>query len=229
MAAGLGEFSGAKVIGDLVALLRDVHDSEQSPPAVTTSGRARKPPEALLDVLRRLHRGNGSRVDATAGETNASARYDRVREVFRRREQTLREESLIVDRILDRVRAGAAPGALPGEAVIQQTLRIACASGGRSGGRFLVVNETDAPARVTARFGRPSARSLAPIEGAALRLDPGALLVEAMGCAEAELSIDLHDCAAPVGERIDVAVELLDDARRLGRVWVEIVVEGPHR
>jgi hypothetical protein len=147
-----------------------------------------------------------------------------VREIFSRREQSLRKETLLVDRILDRMRSGAAPRDLPGDGVLQQSLRIACPAGGRSGGRFLVANETGAAARVSAAIGRPNGRGLRSLTGIGLRVEPEVLALEAGASSSMQVEVDLLRCVAPVGESIDVAVALEDGERRLGRIWIEVVV-----
>lgn len=229
----------ASAIGELVGLLRDVHERRRAPepgldPEPAPRAASRAPSTALVEALRRLHEAQGGAVrepaePEAAGEPDAPARYDRVRRLFRRRERALREEALLVDRILDQVRAGEAPRAQAGDAVLQQTLRIACTPRGRSAGRFLVVNETEAPTRVEVRIGRPALRGAAPLEGVALSAEPALVALAAGGAREAEITVDLAGCPAGLGERIDVAIELHDGERRLGRVWVEIVVAGERR
>jgi len=218
-----GEPRAARVMSDLVDLLRGARTSE---PQMEAAWSPRHPSTgALVDALGRLHRGSRASPDLEASPDAPHAeRYDRVSELFRRREQSLRAESLLVDRILDQMRRGAAPRSLPGDSVLQQTVRIACPIGGRSAARFLVVNETGAAVRVRPVIGRPNVRGTGPAAGAALQVAPTALHLESGATAVAEITVDLGGCDALAGETIDATIALADGEQRLGRVWVEIAV-----
>lgn len=190
------------------------------PIALRRSAGSKVVPRDLVERLRAVHEG---REDVRGGR-DAPEVYERVRELFRKRERDLRKEELVVDGILAKMRSGQSPASDNPVAPLQQNLRLLCSAGGSSRGKFIVANETQRDCRVRFRLGRLRGGAPNWLDSIAFRFSPNALEVSPGGTLVAELAVDLSRCPAVAGDRLELPIDLHSDETRLGRLWLEVVV-----
>jgi hypothetical protein len=175
----------------------------------------------LLDELRRIHREQHPEQAPARSSDDA---YGRIREIFQKRQATLRQEASVVDRILDRMRSDRSSASDPANTVLQQDLRVQCEPGGKSRGRFVVAN--DSSSRCTIGFHPGRLRGIDPdrARGLALRFSPESVSLEGGESHEVDVFIDLSASGPSGGERLEWPIDFRAGHARVGRLWLDIVV-----
>lgn len=244
----MSEAPSAKGIDALVERLRQIHTGAEPetkprpkhPPARARRARKQGPtvdttsdddpiPQlverlAEIDQGRKLRGRLRKRKAQTPSSSSGAPDYDEVRSLFRERELSLRRQELLVDRILDGLRAGDDVRDTGEPAPLQQSLRLACAVRGSGSGRFVVENGTPSKAHVhfdvQALRGAPTGfaqSARVELEPKTLRLRPGQSRV-------VSVRVDLGGVPLRAGDRLDLPVSIQADTGTLGRLWIELSV-----
>ena len=152
--------------------------------------------------------------------------YEALRERLRETEAATLERHGAIDRMLDRAGSGGTD-ARGGAALVQETVYLQCARGGRTAGRFRCLNRADAEVRAQIRPGATTVPGGGRIEGAAIAVSPSECTLGPGAPAIITVAIDLQDCAAVAGDRIASWVEVELDGACALKVWLEIDVYDP--
>lgn len=183
--------------------------------------------EPVLDLLRRAGNGLATIGPESEAPTNGEDRgrrrdrYDEVRRLFRQREERLRRQACLTDRVLHQLESGQGVASAIPSSPLQQELRVICPAGGSSGGRFLLCNETGRPVTAELRI-RPLVedRSGTPpklsVEPPSVRLAPDEERL-------VRFAVDLAGCVIPEGE-LDVVIDALADEELLMKLWITVRV-----
>jgi hypothetical protein len=197
------------------------------------------PRSAVVDALRRVHRGDVRPADLwslletgtptpdqPAGPTPAAVAapvappfpdYDRVRRHFVQDSQRLRNQALLTERLLDGF-AG-----ISRMAPLQHELRIRCEAGHRAGARFVLVNSLDHAVRVTFRRGRVHA-SADETSSVRVAFDPEHPWMDAHEEREIRVSVDLP--ASIQAPHLDLGIDVLGNERLLIKVWLRLELQA---
>lgn len=248
----MSEAPSAKGIDALVERLRQIHTGAEPepetkpkrPPAKARRARTQEPAvdatsdadpiPQLVERLAEIQRGRKirgrlrTRTPERASISGDAPDYDEVRSLFRERELSLRRQELLVDRILDGLRAGDDVRDTGEPAPLQQSLRLACGVRGSSSGRFVVENGTPSKAHVhfevQALRGAPTGFA----QSARVELEPKTLRLRAGQSKVVSVRVDLGGVPLKAGDRLELPISIQADTGTLGRLWIELSLVDAH-
>lgn len=159
-------------------------------------------------------------------EMPGAALYEALRQRIREAEAATLERHTAIDRMLDRAGNGGTDAAAP-TALVQETVYLQCARGGRTAGRFRCINRADAEVRARIRPGAATVPGGGPIEGVAITVSPHECTLGPGAPAIITVAIDLQRSAAVAGDRIESCVDVELDGACALKVWMAIDLYDP--
>ena len=155
-------------------------------------------------------------------EEQRASFYEALQERIRTAEAAALEQHTAIDRMLDRAGNGGADVSAR-TALVQETVWLQCARGGRTAGRFRCINRADGAVRAQIRPGATTVPGGGRIEGAAITVSPQECTLGPGAAAIITVAIDLQGCPTVAGDRIEscVDVELEGGASAL-RAWIAV-------
>lgn len=188
------------------------------------------PEEAIVRVLRTLHARQQPAAEAApplrrVGADRRSAPeserglYEEARQLFSSLETRLQKQYGIAARLIDGLRERDRSAA--SAAASQQLLRLRARAGEMAAGRFVVANEKTVPALLEFRPSRLRGAGGDEVS-VAVELDPGSLLLAPAEERTVAIRVDLAGAPVGLGERLEVDVDVTEDARVVHRLWVTI-------
>jgi hypothetical protein len=186
------------------------------------------PLERTIEVLRSLHADLEWRARANHPDAPPTGRqgYERARELYY--ERTTRDRGgSVADAVIAQVLPPPPPVLREGS-VLQQELRLQVIPRGVAAGRFALANELGHPVSVDFRSGRlREVGSREPLPGdTQIRLEPSALRLGVDEECAMRIEVDLADCPAGPGAKLEVAVDLMGGEGLLLKLWVVITLRG---
>jgi hypothetical protein len=232
--------SNTSEVEALVAKLRDLHrgvaprssgdtrgESTDLADGARSGGSTASPIPSIVEHLGEIHlkrAGRSRRRPRTTPKLVNASEYDEVRALFREREQSLRRQEQLVDRILDQLRSGEDVRELSEPVPLQQSLRLVCPVGGATAGRFVVENGSSEPAHVHFEVQPLRGAPTGFARSAAVEFEPGALHLRKGQASVVSVEIDSREIPLRGGDRLELPVVMRADTGILGRLWIELVL-----
>jgi hypothetical protein len=177
-------------------------------------------PDALAELLSRAAEHYRPRKP----EPRDATLYEALEESIRQTEAATLAHHAAIDRLLRRADGGAS-AARP--ALVQETVYLQCARGGRTAGRFRCINRADAAVRARVRPGAITTPGIGRVKGAAITVSPRACALGPSEHAIINVTLDLQRCAAVAGGPLESCIEVELDGACALKVWVAVDLYDP--
>jgi hypothetical protein len=217
-----GDASAPTSLGDLQASAGGAPANGAPARQAAPAGGPASLPETLVELLSwatRLH-------TPLRPEPQRATLYEALQARIRQAEAATLERHTAIDRMLDRAGNGGSDAA-GRTALVQETVYLQCARGGRTAGRFRCVNRADAAVRARVRPGAATVPGGGRIEAAAITVSPHECTLGPGAAAIITVAIDLQRCAAVAGDRIDSCVDVELDGACALKVWMAVDLYDP--
>ena len=159
-------------------------------------------------------------------EAQRASFYEALQERIRTAEAAALQQHTAIDRMLDPAGNGDAD-ARGRTALVQETVWLQCARGGRTAGRFRCINRVGAAVRAQIRPGATTVPGGGRIEGAAITVSPQECTLGPGAAAIITVAIDLRDCPAVAGDRIEGCVDVELEGASALRAWIAVDLYDP--
>jgi hypothetical protein len=193
--------------------------------AIEPLGPAAVGPTGLPDALAELLSRAAGHYRPREPEPRGAALYEALEERIRQTEAATLAHHAAVDRLVRRAEGGGVNAARP--ALVQETVYLQCARGGRTAGRFRCINRADAAVRARVRPGAITAPGGGRVKGAAITVSPRAC---ALGPGEPGIitvALDLRRCATVASARLESCINVELDGACALKVWVVVDLYDP--